>query len=193
MIKKVTEEDPIIAWHFGTQHPLPTIAHGVDQYTLGLHGCVRAVHAALYSPGPILRRVAIWGDVLELPTKVSGTRRKTLWTADASKCLEMWAIEVAMRVLSGDRMYDGIAEGALLTKLRFLQGHCIKNDLERAWRDVWYHATQYPQRPELHMAQAAVQIDVPQRCLRKTVKYGVIAETGESAHGSAAGVIVFRV
>lgn len=65
----------------------------------GMHGSVRAIDALQYSPGPMVCRVEISGDVIFGDDKLVGRNRKVLWIADASKALSDFARWCALQVI----------------------------------------------------------------------------------------------
>ena len=112
MRRIVSESDPILGWHFvGADRMLD--AHGqridaetrrvapgyvytevggeIECCTRGMHASVLALDALQHAPGPVVCRVASWGEVDELPDKLAARNREVLWMADATRELRLFA------------------------------------------------------------------------------------------------------
>lgn len=135
----------IMGWHFVNNNR--TLEHDAQNVTVepgyvytydsdlmprlcvrGMHGSRRAIDALKYTPGPIICRVALWGDVEMGNDKLVARNREVLWMADATRELRLWvcwcvrqvwhmlhdersrhAVEVAERYAMGDATDEELA------------------------------------------------------------------------------------
>lgn len=109
----------ILAWHFvvaggSLRVPVGTETHARPGVTLrhegplvlcesGLHASVSPLDAIEYAPGPVVCRVRMGGDVLEVSDKLVARERTVLWMADASRALRGFACDCAERALLRER------------------------------------------------------------------------------------------
>ncbi|HJS81332.1 MAG TPA: hypothetical protein VJ742_00690 [Nitrososphaera sp.] len=65
----------------------------------GLHASIRAFDALSYSPGPVVCRVEVSGQIVKGYDKLAGTERKVLWMADATETLRAFSRWCALDVI----------------------------------------------------------------------------------------------
>ena len=138
--------DRISAWHFlpedgRIQHRNRRIAEVGKTYSCrgpveicnnGMHGSRRVIDALLYSPGPIVCRVEIWGDVVEQADKLCGRYRHVLGMADATRTLHLFACDVAEKALRDAKVKDNRCWQAIGTKRAWLDGKATDEVLDAA-------------------------------------------------------------
>ncbi len=150
------KEKLIFGWHF-----LPTdrrLTHGdgrkvIAGQTLSVECTPECTEAGLHSAptvsdavqphasGPILCRVASWGEIDEEDDMLSAKNRHVLWTLDATNILRehaawcaQWALE---QELSHGRDVDPRSRAAVDTAFAFAEGNCTSEQLEKARDAAW--------------------------------------------------------
>ena len=68
---------------------------GVEVCRRGLHASRRALDALHYAPGPVVCRVASWGEVSREDDKLASGFRRCVWKRDATRVLWGYAADVA--------------------------------------------------------------------------------------------------
>ncbi len=99
----------------------------------GLHASERLIDALRYAPGPILCRVVVSGKIVHDKDKLVGTRRRILWTLDATHVLHEFACKVAEDALTSAGVTDKRSWGAIKAKRRWLAGEATDSELAVAW------------------------------------------------------------
>lgn len=105
----------VLAWHFVNNEG--TLAHDLDHITVvpglfvacdpdaielcaqGFHASLKALDALSYAPGNIVCRVRMGGRIEYAEDKLVASERTVLWTADATRVLQTFAIECAEEAL----------------------------------------------------------------------------------------------
>lgn len=151
----VDESDAVEAWHFlpgdrrlrwGTKEIITpgsvvTVDPPLSLCSVGLHASIRAIDALEYSPGPIISRVLVWGEVVRGDDKLCGQFRKCLWMADASRVLHGFACDVATEALdllaAKGEAIDPRSRKAIEVKLAWLRGEATDEELAAARAAAW--------------------------------------------------------
>ncbi len=111
----------------------------------GLHASRRAIDALVYAPGPVVCRVALFGEVRHGDDKMAATKRTVLWVADATRELHAFAAGVALGVLRDERDAgrepDPRSWAAVEAKRAWLEGRISDADLAAATADAWAAAS----------------------------------------------------
>lgn len=102
-------EEKVLAWHFIEKEGrlrggAPTTElerfSGVPRLCFeGLHASVRALDAAYYAPGAIVRRVECGGTIILSEDKLVCTERRVLWTRDATTVARQYLKWIAEQLL----------------------------------------------------------------------------------------------
>ena len=143
--------DRISAWHFlptdgRIQHRNRRIVEVGKTYSCrgpieicenGMHGSRRLIDALQYSPGPIVCRVEIWGDVVEQADKACGRHRCVLRMADATRTLHLFACDVAEKALRDAKTKDKRSWAAIEIKRLWLDGKATDKELDAARAAAW--------------------------------------------------------
>ena len=103
----------------------------------GLHASVRALDALPYALGATVCRVQVWGDLSEEADKLAGRYRRTLWMADATKALHLFACDVAEAALRVAGSPDPRSVEAIRVKRLWGAGEATGAELDAAWAAAW--------------------------------------------------------
>ena len=146
----VAEADAIECWHFlredgrlrwGSREAINpgsivTVYPPLELCYRGLHASPRAIDALQYSPGPIVSRVLVWGEIVRGDDKLCGQFRRCLWMADATNVLHRFACDVATEAMdlmsSMDFDIDPRSRKAIEVKLAWLRGEATDEELNVA-------------------------------------------------------------
>lgn len=147
----------------------------VDLCRVGMHASRRAIDALYYAPGPMVCRVRVWGDVVELDDKLAGRHREVVWMADATQVLRRFACWCVRNTPLGDGrttwdlLTDPRSRAAVEAKERWLDakvnGLELKDAIEaakkaskaawNAWFGLFYGSS--ASLEEVWMAKAALE------------------------------------
>ena len=103
----------------------------------GMHGSARLIDALRYARGPIVCRVEIDGDVIEVEDKLCGRRRTVLWMLDATQILHEFACQRAEDALARVEQPDERSVAAIEAKRKWLRGEITDKELDSAWVAAW--------------------------------------------------------
>ena len=103
----------------------------------GMHGSARLIDALRYARGPIVCRVEIDGDVIEVEDKLCGRRRTVLWMLDATQILHEFACQRAEDALALVAQPDERSVAAIEAKRKWLRGEITDKELAVAWAAAW--------------------------------------------------------
>ena len=103
----------------------------------GMHGSVRLIDALYYASGPVVCRVKIEGDVIEVEDKLCGRRRTVLWMLDATRILHEFACRCAEDALALVEQPDERSVAAIAAKRAWLRGEVTDEELDSAWAASW--------------------------------------------------------
>lgn len=110
---KPEEMKPVKAWHFARQDRRLGFGDGrliraksalvhrgeLELYRSGLHASKNILDALDYSSGPIICRVELSGEMIEVATQIVAMRRKCLWWIDGHELLRKFARICALDVI----------------------------------------------------------------------------------------------
>ena len=99
----------------------------------GMHGSARLIDALRYARGPIVCRVEIDGDVIEVEDKLCGRRRTVLWMMDATQILHEFACRCAEDAMTLVEQPDERSVEAIEAKRKWLRGEVTDEELDSAW------------------------------------------------------------
>lgn len=106
----------------------------------GMHASRRAIDALYYAAGPIVCRVRVWEDVVELDDKLAGRHREVVWMADATQVLRRFACWCVRNTPLGDGrttwdlLTDPRSRAAVEAKERWLDAKVNGRELKKAIR-----------------------------------------------------------
>ena len=117
----------------------------------GMHGSRRIIDALQYSPGAVICRVALWGEVQEQDDKLVARNRKVISMIDATNILHEFACRCAEDALKKAGIKDKRCWKAIETKRKWLKGKATDNE----W-DAARYAARYAQNTELESMVEAI-------------------------------------
>lgn len=143
--------DMILGWHFvaddgllrdgqkveAKTYSVDTQKRGLELCHWGLHASERAVDALSYTPGSIVCRVELSGEILRDTDKLCASTRRVLWMADATRTLHefaCWASEWILDKLEAESDFhaDPRSRAAIAAKRAWLRGEITNQQLDAA-------------------------------------------------------------
>jgi hypothetical protein len=137
-------QEQILAWRFLTiadevlvsDERSIVIASDASLSSNRLYASRFALDALAYLPGPIVCRVAVWGDVQEVSDEevnlITGRNHSVLAAADAQAVLHMFAYRCAEQALRVVQIREGLCWEALQVKQAWLDGTATNDALDSA-------------------------------------------------------------
>jgi hypothetical protein len=151
----MSDNEGILAWHFIPEDRLLRYGDGrlveagktytvdppVVLCTRGLHASVRAIDALKWSPGPVVCRVRLSGEVAHGDDKTVATSRHVIWVADAKHMLYGFACDVAESALGTVEAAGGVVDprsrDAIRVRRLWLVGKATDEESSAAESAAW--------------------------------------------------------
>jgi len=103
----------------------------------GLHASERPIDALRYAPGATICRVRLSGDMDRKEDKVAAEHRETLWIADATTALRLFACDCAEAALLAERAAGREPHPASWDAIRVTRLWCSGRATEEEWSVAW--------------------------------------------------------
>ncbi|HVA92886.1 MAG TPA: hypothetical protein VNL71_23965, partial [Chloroflexota bacterium] len=166
---------PVLAWHFPHAGDRGEDSPGIAGQTLattgsaiagvcGLQGATSLPWAIHWSHGPIVERVALWGERDRIYTQMSAQFRHCFWALDLSETLQAVALGFARRIVRAEteagRPLAPCIGHAIHTKAGYLRGKVSRDALIEALVPVYHEQHDHRQPDNRHTVGTGAAINI---------------------------------